>query len=133
MLHQTQDPDENLALEACEFWSAIAEMEVKRGASELAKCEEICLPTQSYLAPLRKQQTQRCAGAPTQRRLHKAMEHTRKETRRHTIHTHRVVLSVTLVDTQRNLFVVFRCHHCGWGASSSAFTAPTLATLTSCT
>jgi transportin-1 len=27
MLHQTQDPDENLALEACEFWSAIAEME----------------------------------------------------------------------------------------------------------
>lgn len=28
MMHQTQSADEDLALEACEFWSAIAEMEV---------------------------------------------------------------------------------------------------------
>ena len=28
MMHQTQEADEGLALEACEFWSAIAEMEV---------------------------------------------------------------------------------------------------------
>lgn len=43
MLHSTSDPDENVALEACEFWSALA---------ELPMCKDILPPFLPQLIPI---------------------------------------------------------------------------------
>lgn len=43
MLRRTQDPDENVALEACEFWLSLAEQPV---------CKEALTPHLNTLVPI---------------------------------------------------------------------------------